>query len=58
MRRSKRGDHGPVNRAYGEKMQSRNLEDVRVRTLAVDTIQQPAHAPAKEVQAKDPAEEW
>jgi hypothetical protein len=34
-------DHGPTNPSYGEKMQLRNLEDVRVKTLATDTIQQP-----------------
>jgi hypothetical protein len=38
-------DHGLANPTYGEKMQSRNLEDVKVRTLAADTIQQPTHAP-------------
>jgi len=35
-RRSKRGDHGLANSAYGEKMHSRNLEDVRAKTLVAD----------------------
>jgi hypothetical protein len=47
-RRSKRGDHGPANPAYGEKMQSRNLEDV----VAADTIQQPARAPHRRSKQK------
>ena len=42
---TKRGDHGPANLAYVEKMQSSNLGDIRVRTLAADTIEQSAHAP-------------
>jgi hypothetical protein len=51
-RKSKRGDHGPANPAYGEKMQSRNLEDIGVGTLAADTIQQPAHAPHRQSKQK------
>jgi hypothetical protein len=57
MRRSKRGDHGPVNPAYGEKMQSRNMKEIRARTLLANTIEQPACAPTLEMQAKGPTEE-
>ena len=35
MRRSKRGDHGPTNPAFGETRQSRLMDDGRVRTLIV-----------------------
>ena len=44
-RRSKRGDHGPVHLAYGEKMQSRNLKKIRAGTVVADTIEQPACGP-------------
>ena len=37
-RRSKSGDHGPVNSSYGEKMKLRNLKDIKARTLVADTI--------------------
>jgi hypothetical protein len=48
------GDHGPANSAYGEKMQSMNMEDGRAVTPAADTIQQAACATVKGVYG-DPA---
>jgi hypothetical protein len=32
MRRKRRGDHGLVNLAYGEKMQPRIMEDTEAKT--------------------------
>ena len=35
------GDHGPVNSVYGEKIQSKNLEDVKTKAIVANTTCSP-----------------